>query len=944
MQLLVTIVLLRVRPHNGSMCATERSTMKNKCRVLARRAIAGVLSLSMVVGGVSAVALAEGEPIGIEVQSDAIASAPQLVVGNAYNSPEGFTGALYAYRVTITPNSAASPQVVYVSGGLNDAGAENNFELSAQQLLDLFYAGTRPVPAVTGGKVTVGSQDEEGLYGKAESNTADWNISLYLNKMFVNDKDSLMLSIPTQDLNEQSGVTRVFTISIQIIMNLAHGEMLYSPNDSQAFSPISKYSPIYDKQQKEPAISLMLPDYRLADPAYYGVTFQNNINASTKGNPAKVTATVTDPEFTKYYGSITKEFIIQPKELTASWVDPDQVERPWSYTYDGNRHGPVLQLDGVIAGDTVNAQVRYSRVQSGDIVYDEAVVERPINADACAAYVVTTEEPVEGQANLYNKVMALDNSNYRVYTETWTHNTQSDAWESSVKFKPQGFRIARREIQGFKWTEGPFPYKKEAYTVLPELVGLAEVDEGKIKLNPDYFTYVNNTGTEVGKYQAQVQGNKALQDAWENFYTHGGAYPELFVDENGNAAKNYMRPSDPMADSSFVYDWEITPADLSKASVTFDPASFTYNGKAKNPTIKVTLDGRELVEGEDYAKPTIANNVNAGKVAVTIAPADGNNNYINTATSEYTINPRSLSKATVTLSKTSYLYNGKARKPKATVTLGSKTLKNGTDYTVAYTNNIYAGKATATIKGKGNYKGSVRASFTIKPVDVTKATVSLSKKSYYYNGKARKPKVTVTLGNTTLVQGTDYTIAYADNVRVGKATVTVTGINGYKGSLTANFTIKANSVSYTAYSQTYGWNAPAGKDGTAAGVTGEFKRLEAFTAQVAGGISINYRSHVQGIGWESKWAKDGEVSGTTGSSKRIEAIQMKLSGAAAKGNSVWYRVYSQTYGWLGWTKDGKSAGTAGLSKRVEAYEVLILAKGSTPDGYDAAKPAFIQRT
>lgn len=907
-------------------------------------ALVGILSLSMVVGGVPTVALAEGEPMKVEVQGDVGEFAPSKVVGNAYNSPEGFTGAAYAYRVVITPNSSVAPQIVYVSGGINDAGAENNFEFSAQQLLNLFYPGVKPVPEVAGGSVTVGSAEDAGLYGKAESNVADWNLSIYLNRMLADEKGSLALSIPTQDVNEQTGVVRVFTISIKQIMNLAYADVLYYPNNSQVPAPLSEYSPVYSKQQQEPAIALKLPDSTLADPAFYSVTFQNNINASTEGNPAKVTACVNDSEFTRYYGSVAEEFAIQPKEITASWVDQEEVGSPWTYTYDGNRHGPVFQLNNVISGDVVNAQVRYGRVVSDEVVYDEAKPERPIDAESYAAFAVTRDELVEGQTNLYNKVIALDNSNYKMYAETWTYNSTSRVWENSVKFNPQRFVIQRREIQGLKWTEGPFLYKKEAYTVLPEIVGLAEVDKGKVSLNPDYFTCENNTGTEVGQYKAIVKGNKALDDAWWSYKNNGGPYPALLVDASGKVVNNYMKSSDPTSDSTFVYDWEITTADLSKANVTFEPTSFTYNGKAKNPTIKVTLDGKELVEGEDYAKPTIANNVNAGKVAVTIEPVDGNKNYVNTATSEFNINPASISKATVVLSKTSYLYNGKERKPKATVTLGSKTLKNGTDYVIAYTNNINAGKATATIKGKGNYKGSVRAKFTIKPVDITKATVALSKRSYFYNGKKRKPKVTVTLGDTTLKQGFDYTIEYTNNVNVGKAAVAIEGINGYKGSVSAKFTIKANSVSYTAYSQTYGWNAPAGKDGTPAGVTGEFKRLEAFTAQVAGGTSINYRSHVQGIGWEPKWAKDGEVSGTMGSAKRVEAIQMKLSGGAAKGNSVWYRVYSQTYGWLGWTKDGGYAGTAGLSKRVEAYEVLILAKGSTPDDYDVARPAFIQRS
>ncbi len=151
-----------------------------------------------------------------------------------------------------------------------------------------------------------------------------------------------------------------------------------------------------------------------------------------------------------------------------------------------------------------------------------------------------------------------------------------------------------------------------------------------------------------------------------------------------------------------------------------------------------------------------------------------------------------------------------------------------------------------------------------------------------------------------------------------------------------------NDVTYAAHCQTYGWNAPSGSNGTTAGTVNEAKRLEALTIKLAdeSAGSIEYRSHVQGAGWESSWAKNGGESGTINQSKRVEAIQVRLTGERAKNNSVWYRVHSQTYGWLGWAKDGEPAGTVGMSKRTEAYQVLILPEGQKPEDYDANAPAF----
>ena len=67
----------------------------------------------------------------------------------------------------------------------------------------------------------------------------------------------------------------------------------------------------------------------------------------------------------------------------------------------------------------------------------------------------------------------------------------------------------------------------------------------------------------------------------------------------------------------------------------------------------------------------------------------------------------------VSLSKTSYVYDGKAKKPTVTVTdkKGKKISKAG--YTVSYSANKNAGQAKVTVKFKGNYSGSMVKTFEI---------------------------------------------------------------------------------------------------------------------------------------------------------------------------------------------------------------------------------------
>ena len=147
----------------------------------------------------------------------------------------------------------------------------------------------------------------------------------------------------------------------------------------------------------------------------------------------------------------------------------------------------------------------------------------------------------------------------------------------------------------------------------------------------------------------------------------------------------------------------------------------------------------------------------------------------------------SISKASVTLSTSTYAYDGKAKKPGVTVKLNGKTLKNSTDYTVSYSNNTKVGTATVKITGKGNYTGSVSKTFKIKN-NFKKATVSgISNKSY--TGKNITQSITVKYNGKTLKNGTDYTVSYSSNKKIGTATVKIAGKGSYTGTITKTFKI-----------------------------------------------------------------------------------------------------------------------------------------------------------
>lgn len=80
-------------------------------------------------------------------------------------------------------------------------------------------------------------------------------------------------------------------------------------------------------------------------------------------------------------------------------------------------------------------------------------------------------------------------------------------------------------------------------------------------------------------------------------------------------------------------------------------------------------------------------------------------------------------------------------------------------------------------------------------VPMSSCVVTLATDSATYTGSARTVGVTVTWEGATLAVNTDYTLAYSNNVNLGPATVTVTGMGQFAGSVTKTFYIVEASES-----------------------------------------------------------------------------------------------------------------------------------------------------
>ncbi len=183
----------------------------------------------------------------------------------------------------------------------------------------------------------------------------------------------------------------------------------------------------------------------------------------------------------------------------------------------------------------------------------------------------------------------------------------------------------------------------------------------------------------------------------------------------------------------------------------------------------------------------------------------------------------------MSLSESQYFYDGSEKCPQITI----EGLSEGTDYVVTYSNNIEAGTATVTAEGIGRYEGKITNTYSIKKHQLSENTITLSETSFYYDGQAKEPLVSI----GDLTQDVDYEVAYENNIQSGTATVTATGIGMYTGELSATFTINKTLLSNIGITLSEDFYYYDGTEKCPEVIVGELKEGEDFTVKYNNNIS-----------------------------------------------------------------------------------------------------------
>ncbi len=161
----------------------------------------------------------------------------------------------------------------------------------------------------------------------------------------------------------------------------------------------------------------------------------------------------------------------------------------------------------------------------------------------------------------------------------------------------------------------------------------------------------------------------------------------------------------------------------------------------------------------------------------------------------------------ISISEQNYVYDGTPKKPTVSVYYNGILLSENVDYSLKYDDFVVAGTAKVTVTGINSYTGSVTKVYTIKPITFNSKNLSVTfdKTSLVYYDSAVHPVMYVSFNGQPLVQDVDYKVTYSKNNAPGRATVKITGIGNFAGSVSKTFIIlpqKVNSVSIAKNSAT----------------------------------------------------------------------------------------------------------------------------------------------
>ena len=238
---------------------------------------------------------------------------------------------------------------------------------------------------------------------------------------------------------------------------------------------------------------------------------------------------------------------------------------------------------------------------------------------------------------------------------------------------------------------------------------------------------------------------------------------------------------------SITLNITISAKDISLCSFE-EISDITYTGSEITPDVKVTDGSKLLVKDTDYTL-SYTKNINAGTANITVS---GKGNYSSSRTLEFKILSKNIGFCTFD-TVGDITYTGSALTPEVRITDGDRVLIKDTDYTLYYDKNTDKGTAQITAYGKGNYSSSKTLFFNILSKNIDLCDFE-EIDDITYTGSALTPDIKITDGNKVLIEDTDYSVSYENNINAGTAKVIIAGKGNYSSSETLTFKILSKNI------------------------------------------------------------------------------------------------------------------------------------------------------
>ena len=680
------------------------------------------------------------------------------------------------YTVTYKDNTNVGTAKVIVTGKGNYTGSvEAKFNITAKALTDSMvqpissqsYTGSAIEPTVT---VNVGKKTLTA--GTDYTVTYKDNTNVGTAKVIVTGKGNYTGSVETKFNITAKALTA------SMVRDIA----------AQTYTG----SPIV------PELTVKDGETALSKDTDYTVKYQNNLNAGT--------ATVTLTGKGNYSDSVSKTFTIKQKDVTAQRdatdiqvvVDKGTFDAPTfgdvtgtlAYSYDGatSYDAIVKKLETLQLGAT--GDIEYTYTANGN--YTGTITGKlhftVVNLPAAT---ITTAPAAKTGLTFNGTEQVLVNAGSGITTGcTLQYKLDGGSYNAELpKATNAGNYTVYYKVKGNNTTHSDSSEQSFTVTIAPKTVTAA------VSVEPTSYTY---TGEAIVPTTVTVKDGTTVIPASEYTVTYGS---------NTNAGKATVMVKDQDGGNYVVSGtatFTITKAALS--SVTVSLKGWTYGDTAKTPTVSGNLGGGNVTyqyKADNASTYTSTVPTNAGTYTVKATVAESANYKAATATGSFTIAPKTVTNAAVTLSQTSYAYTGRAFQPSVTVKDGT-TVIPASEYTVAYTDNTNVGTATVTVSDRagGNYVVSGTATFTITKAALSGVSVSLG--GWTYGDTAKTPTVSGNLGNANVTyqykaaDAADETYTNVVPTNAGTYTVKATvaeSANYAAATATRNFTIVPKAIS-----------------------------------------------------------------------------------------------------------------------------------------------------